>query len=70
MGWLQSHSRKMMPRRSYATFVEYAMLAGLVAVIVAVAVMVFGKNLKNVFSDTADKVEQVDTKVKGADLSK
>ncbi len=60
----------MMPRRSYATFVEYAMLAGLVAVIVAVAVMVFGKNLKNVFSDTADKVEQVDTKVKGADLSK
>ncbi|MEI3003385.1 MAG: hypothetical protein V8T87_02000 [Victivallales bacterium] len=46
------------------------MLAGLVAVIVAVAVMVFGKNLKNVFSDTADKVEQVDTKVKGADLSK
>ena len=63
-------SRKRMPRRSYATFVEYAMLAGLVAVIVAVAVMVFGKNLKNVFSDTADKVEQVDTKVKGADLSK
>ena len=63
-------SRKMMSRRSYATFVEYAMLAGLVAVIVAVAVMVFGKNLKNVFSDTADKVEQVDTKVKGADLSK
>ena len=59
-----------MPRRSYATFVEYAMLAGLVAVIVAVAVMVFGKNLKSVFSDTADKVEQVDTKVKGADLSK
>lgn len=63
-------SRKMMSRRSYATFVEYAMLAGLVAVIVAVAVMVFGKNLKSVFSDTADKVEQVDTKVKGADLSK
>ena len=63
-------SRKMKPRRSYATFVEYGMLAGLVAVIVAVAVMVFGKNLKSVFSDTADKVEQVDTKVKGADLSK
>ena len=62
--------RKKIPPRSYATFVEYAMLAGLVAVIVAVAVMVFGKNLKNVFSDTADKVEQVDTKVKGADLSK
>ena len=63
-------NRKVMPRRSYATFVEYAMLAGLVAVIVAVAVMVFGKNLKDLFSDTAAKVEQVDSKVTDADLSK
>lgn len=65
-------NRKMMPRRSYATFVEYAMLAGLVAVIVAVAVMVFGKNLQKLFSDTADKVNQVDNKVtnESSDLSK
>ena len=59
----------MMQRRSYATFVEYAMLAGLVAVIVAVAVMVFGKNLQALFSDTASKVEQVDTKVKSTNLN-
>lgn len=63
-------NRKMRLRRRPATFVEYAMLAGLIAVVVAVAVMVFGKNLKELFSDTAQKVEQVDKRVKNTDLSK
>lgn len=56
------------PTRRYATFVEYAMLAGLVAVIVAVAVMAFGSKLTDLFKSTTTKVEQVDTKVKAADL--
>lgn len=60
-------SRKL--RRNNATFIEYALLAGLVAIVVAVAVMAFGGKLTSLFSDTAEKVEQVDTTVQGVSLA-
>ncbi len=52
-----------------ATFIEYAMLAGLVAVVVAVAAMLFGDKLRELFSTTGTKVEQVNTGVGKADFS-
>ena len=51
-----------------ATFIEYAMLAGLVAVVVAVAAMLFGDKLSSLFSTTGSKVEQVNTGVGKADF--
>lgn len=53
---------------SGATFVEYAMLAGLVAIVVAVAVALFGSKLKSLFTSVSEKVEDVDTAVKGSDV--
>lgn len=50
---------------SGATFVEYAMLAGLVAIVVAVAVAIFGSKLKSLFTSVSDHVEDVDQGVKG-----
>jgi Flp pilus assembly pilin Flp len=52
-----------------ATFIEYAMLAGLVAVVVAVAAMLFGDKLVDLFSTTGTKVEEVKTGVRAADFS-
>lgn len=52
-----------------ATFIEYALLAGLVAILVAAAVMIFGKDLKGLFSSTGEQVQKVDTGVKAQDLS-
>lgn len=49
----------LMKARKGATFIEYAMLAGLVAVVVAVAAMFFGENLKTLFKTTGDKTKQV-----------
>lgn len=61
---------KMMTKaRKGATFIEYAMLAGLVAIVVAVAAMFFGDQLKELFTDTAEKTKQVDQGVKTADLT-
>ena len=53
---------------SGATFIEYAMLAGLVAIVVAIAVAVFGKRIKGIFSDTATQAKTIETGVKGADI--
>ncbi len=53
---------------SGATFIEYAMLAGLVAIVVAIAVAVFGKRIKGIFSNTADQAQTIETGVKGADI--
>ncbi len=51
-----------------ATFIEYALLAGLVAIVVAVAALFFGDEIKGLFTETADQTHSVTTTVKGADL--
>ncbi len=53
---------------SGATFIEYAMLAGLVAIVVAIAVAVFGKRIKQVFSNTASQTEKIESGVKNANI--
>ncbi len=52
-----------------ATFIEYALLAGLVAIVVAVAAMFFGDELKGLFSATGEQTENVTQNVKDAKLS-
>lgn len=44
------------------------MLVGLVAVIVAIAAIVFGKELKELFTSDAQKTHDVTTATKAADL--
>ena len=52
-----------------ATFIEYALLAGLVAIVVAVAAMFFGDELKSLFSSaTGEQTENVTEGVKTANL--
>ena len=53
---------------SGATFIEYAMLAGLVAIVVAIAVAVFGKRIKQVFSNAASQTEKIESGVKSANI--
>ena len=57
-----------MKARKGATFIEYAMLAGLVAVVVAVAAMFFGKELKELFGSTGKQTHTVTEQVKSADI--
>lgn len=45
--------------RKGATFIEYALLAGLVAIVVAVAAMYFGQDLKKLFNKTGDQTTSV-----------
>lgn len=54
--------------RKGATFIEYAMLAGLVAVVVAVAALFFGDKLKGLFKSTGDKTAQVQSTVNEVNL--
>ncbi len=53
-----------------ATFIEYALLAGLVAVVVAAAAMFFGDDLKKLFGATGEQTESVTEAVKKVDLHK
>lgn len=57
-----------MKARKGATFIEYALLAGLVAIVVAVAAMLFGEKLKGLFKDTSTQVENVSSGVSAAGL--
>lgn len=59
---------KQMKAHKGATFIEYALLAGLVAIVVAVAAMLFGDQLKGLFTDTGSQVENVSSGVKSANL--
>ena len=63
--------KMMMKAHKGATFIEYAMLAGLVAVVVAVAAMFFGDELKSLFQSTGEKTEQVNQAVaqSGGDMA-
>ena len=62
-----SKQRKFGSRKG-ATFIEYALLAGLVAIIVAAAAMFFGDDLKQLFGATGEQTETVTTGVKAVDL--
>jgi len=62
-----STQRKFGSRRG-ATFIEYALLAGLVAIIVAAAAMFFGDDLKKLFGATGEKTESVTEGVKSINL--
>lgn len=55
--------------RSNATFVEYALLIGLVAIGVAVAIAVFGDQLFGLFGSVGDRTEDVAGFVDDADIS-
>ena len=55
--------------REGATFIEYALLAGLVAIVVAAAAMFFGDDLKNLFGATGKQTENVTTSVQKVDLT-
>ena len=56
--------------RKGATFIEYALLAGLVAIVVATTAMLFGDKLKDLFSSPGDQIEKVSAEVKKVDLIK
>ena len=55
--------------RKGATFIEYALLAGLVAIVVATAAVIFGDDIKGLFTSTAEKTQKVDEQVKQVDLT-
>ena len=54
--------------RKGATFIEYALLAGLVAIVVAAAAMFFGDDLKELFGATGKQTESVKAGVDKIDL--
>ena len=54
--------------RKGATFIEYALLAGLVAIVVAAAAMFFGEDLKGLFVTTGDQTTNVKESVQKVDL--
>jgi Flp pilus assembly pilin Flp len=54
---------------SGATFIEYAMLAGLVAIVVAIAVAVFGKKIKGIFANTAEQANKIESGVNSANIN-
>ena len=54
---------------SGATFIEYAMLAGLVAIVVAIAVAVFGKRIKEIFANTAEKANAIQNGVESSKIN-
>ena len=54
--------------RKGATFIEYALLAGLVAIVVAAAAMFFGEDLKELFGATGEQTETVKKGVASVDL--
>ena len=56
--------------RKGATFIEYALLAGLVAIVVAAAAMFFGDDLKKLFSSEGEQTKAVTENVKTVDLTK
>lgn len=53
----------MMKMRKGATFIEYALLAGLVAIVVATAALLFGDKIKALFKSTSDKTGSVQQQV-------
>jgi len=58
----------MKKARRGATFIEYALLAGLVAIVVAVAALFFGDQIKSLFGETGKQVKTVTSGVSSAGL--
>ena len=56
--------------RRGATYLEYALLAALVAIVVAAAAMIFGDDIKELFKSTGDQTVKVNEQVKQVDLTK
>ena len=54
--------------RKGATFIEYALLAALVAIAVAAAALLFGDKLKGLFTETGNQAGNVAKDVKNVDL--
>lgn len=54
--------------RKGATFIEYALLAALVAIAVAAAALLFGDKLKSLFTSTGEQAGSVAEEVKKVDL--
>lgn len=54
--------------RKGATFIEYALLAALVAIAVAAAALLFGDKLKSLFTETGNQAENVAKDVKEVNL--
>ena len=63
-----SKQRKFGSRKG-ATFIEYALLAGLVAIVVAAAAMFFGDDLKKLFTSESKQTQSVAEAAKGVDLT-
>ena len=63
-----SKQRKFGSRKG-ATFIEYALLAGLVAIVVAAAAMFFGDDLKKLFSSESEQTKAVSENVQKVDLT-
>ena len=59
---------KKLGSREGATFIEYALLAGLVAIVVAAAAMFFGEDLKELFGATGKQTKDVSENVSKVDL--
>lgn len=57
-----------MAGESGATFIEYAMLTGLVAIVVAIAVAVFGKRIKEIFSGATKQAKSVESGMQKVDI--
>ena len=58
----------MTKMRKGATFIEYALLAGLVAMVVATAALLFGDKIKALFKSTSDKTGSVQQEVQKIEL--
>ena len=54
--------------RKGATFIEYALLAALVAIAVAAAALLFGDKLKGLFTETGNQAGNVAEDVKNVNL--
>ena len=64
----QMNTQRKFGSRKGATFIEYALLAGLVAIVVAAAAMFFGDDLKQLFGATGEQTETVKKGVEKVDL--
>ena len=62
--------QKKFGSRKGATFIEYALLAGLVAIVVAAAAMFFGDDLKKLFSSESKQTKAITENVDKVDLTK
>ena len=61
--------QKKFGSRKGATFIEYALLAGLVAIVVAAAAMFFGDDLQKLFKEESKQTQNVKDNVSTVDLT-